>query len=177
MTTIMKVWAHAASAVLLLLALAIWPNSGQADQKTDKLQPVGYVENLMMLNHDLRLKAKVDTGAKTSSIHAPDFEVFKRDGKKYVQFDLKTEKGRKVTFKARLKRFVRIRRAGVGLQRRPVVLLSVCLGGRSEKEEFTLTDRAGMNYKAIIGRSFLEDRFLVNSGEAFLASKMCPDKG
>lgn len=137
------------------------------------LDEVGYVEKLWLESYDTSVSAKVDTGALTSSLNAPNYEIFKKNGKKWVRFTLRTKDGDRYNIKKPIERFVRIRRAGVDVKRRPIINLKVCLGGKTRVAEFSLTDRSSMNYPVIVGRAFLNGRFVVNPAEAFLASKKC----
>lgn len=163
---------------LLILPLTWSPRASNADvvnaKAVEDLPQVGYVEKLTLSEQKVTFSAKVDTGAKTSSLHAETYELFKRNGKRWIKFKLVLDDGKTIPIEAKLHRFVRIRRAGVELRRRPVIKLPVCMAGISLREQFTLADRSDMNYEAIVGRSFLKNRFLVNSGQAFLKSGFCP---
>ncbi len=121
----------------------------------------------------LSVKAKLDTGAKSSSINAPDYRVIKKNGAKWIHFVLTNHKGKSVQIEAPYIRTVRIRRAGVGLSKRPVIHLKICIGGKEEITEFTLADRTQLNYQILIGRKFLANRILVDSGNRFLLNQRC----
>jgi hypothetical protein len=133
----------------------------------------GYVERVRFNNNEFALKAKLDTGAKTSTINAPEYEIFKKDGRQWVRFQLANEKGRKLVVKRKIERFARIRRAGTVTSERPVIKMKVCIGGTTGFAEFTLSDRQSMNYQVLIGRSFMTDRILIDPGKSFLVSDRC----
>lgn len=137
------------------------------------LEEIGYVEKLWFKSIKASLSAKIDTGALTSSLNAPDYEVFKKNGEEWVRFKIQKKSGKRIVIKRPVERFVRIRRAGVDVKRRPIIKLKVCLAGKSQTAEFSLTDRSAMNYQAIVGRTFMENLFVVNPAESFLASKKC----
>ncbi len=162
------------SAVAAIIGMSVSQATGPAHAQS--LSELGYVEKLWLESYETALPAKIDTGAKTSSINAPDFEVFKKNGKKWVRFTLETKSGKKRAIKKPVARFVRIRRAGVEAKERPIIKLKTCLGGKTQVAEFSLADRSEMNYQAIVGRALLRNRFLVNPAEAFLASGRCEDK-
>ncbi len=141
--------------------------------KADKPIIAGYVEHAWFENNTVSFRAKLDTGAKNSSINAPDYEVFKKGGKEWVSFQVKNSKGKSFVIERPIVRNVTIRRPGVRKKVRPVILLFVCVAGKSAEVEFNLTDRKRMNYQVLIGRSFLEGNILVNAGKTFIASKRC----
>ncbi len=123
--------------------------------------------------------ARVDTGASLSSISARNIQRFERDGKRWVSFELDTgdEDKEAIPLEAPLKRFVRIRQASYDdIDRRPVIELDVMLGHAiQQKTEFTLADRTRMDYPVLLGRSFLRDITLVDSGESYMHPKVTPD--
>lgn len=141
------------------------------------LDEIGYVENLWLTSHKASFPAKIDTGALTSSLNARNYEIFKKRGKKWVRFKIQSKNGVRLVVKRPIERFARIRRAGVELKRRPIIKLKACLGGKTQSAEFSLTDRTSMNYQVIVGRKFLENRFVVNPAESFLVSGKCKTKG
>lgn len=119
--------------------------------------------------------ARVDTGATTSSIHAVDMQTFERNGKKWVRFhvsdDTTLPKDRKWV-EAAVIRHVKIRQSSTDqLERRPVVDLWVKLGEIHEKTQFTLTDRAQMDYPILLGREFIQDMALVDVSRDYVMSK------
>ena len=124
--------------------------------------------------------ARVDTGAALSSISARNVQRFERDGKRWVSFELDTgeEEADTIPLEAPLKRFVRIRQASFDdSDRRPVIMLDVILGHAiHQKTEFTLADRTRMSYPVLLGRSFLRDITLVDSGESYMHPKVTPEE-
>lgn len=135
---------------------------------------LGWVEWVEVGQAPLQLKAKLDTGATTSSLTADEVEVFERDGKRHVRFVVR-DPARDVdqTLEATLVRHVRIRRHGGEVQRRPVVSLEMCLGTVRRKEEFTLIDRSSFVYPVLVGRNFMKDHVIVDSGATFIQRPAC----
>lgn len=120
------------------------------------------------------LKARIDTGATTSSLSAADVQPFERDGDKWVRFSLARDglESPRV-FETPLLRFVKIRQASLdGLERRAVVRLKVRIGDIVEVSEFTLADRNNMNYPILLGRSFLRDIAVVDVARKFTQPKL-----
>ncbi len=118
------------------------------------------------------LKARIDTGAKSSSLNATNIQRFERNGERWVRFDVALDDERSVTLEAPLHRHVRIRQASVNeLERRPVVKLPIRLGEIYEETEFSLSDRNEMLYPILLGRSFLRDIAVVDVAKKFTRSR------
>ena len=123
------------------------------------------------------LEAKLDTGAQTSSLGAANLVNFSRNGERWVRFDIGREGRADRQIEAPLVRRTRVRRAGTTIERRPVVILNLCLAGYGIVTEFTLTDRSGLDYVALIGREALGRRLLVDPGRTHLTEPTCPQSG
>jgi len=121
------------------------------------------------------VKAKLDSGAKTSSIHATNIEEFKRDGKNWVRFNLpaSTKGDKPVTLERRRVRRVRIKDHDDPAARRPVVALEICLDGQRYKPQFTLADRGNFLYPVLLGRRFLAGVAVIDPAEKYLTSSTC----
>lgn len=119
-------------------------------------------------------RARVDTGATTSSINATEIQEFERDGKTWVRFTLADQEtpDDTQTVETPVKRWVRIRQSSVkGTTRRPVIELRIQLGPLQDKTQFTLTDRSHMDYPVLLGRSFFKDIALVDVGRDYIYPK------
>jgi hypothetical protein len=116
-------------------------------------------------------KARVDTGATTASISATNIERFERDGEKWVRFNLEHKKNTEPqTIEAKIVRFVSIIQANNPEEQesRLVVSLHVRIGGVVGETEFTLTDRAHMEYSILIGRTFVQDLAVVDVSKEYV---------
>ncbi len=120
-------------------------------------------------------KAKLDSGAKTSSIHATNIKEFKRDGQNWVRFDLPASgKGDKpVTLERRRVRRVQIKDHDDPASRRPVVTIEVCFDGQRYEPQFTLADRGNFLYPILLGRRFLAGVAVIDPAEKYLTSSNC----
>lgn len=134
---------------------------------------VGYVERVQLYPGGKPFRAKLDTGARTSSVDVRDMEFFTRDGKRWVRFVVETNTDEGIELERPVIRTSIIKRAGVEKEERPVVRLGVCLGHYYKRAEFNLTQRPGMNYRILLGRRFLSDQFLIDPSKAFLAPAEC----
>ncbi|MCF7221361.1 ATP-dependent zinc protease family protein [Marilutibacter chinensis] len=148
--------------------------SADGPSETSSKDILGWIEWVDIGRGPLRLKAKLDTGATTSSLTAEDIEVFKKDGKRYVRFVVRDEDHDvEESFESRLVRHVRIRRHDGSTQRRPVVEIGMCLGSVYRKQEFTLVDRSSFVYPVLVGRNFMEGRIIVDPGDTFIQRPSC----
>lgn len=133
---------------------------------------LGFVEWVSLEPEGVPVKARLDTGAKTSSLHSQDTEEFERDGKDWVRFKVPLEE-RTLELELPIERVVLIKRKGAPPARRYVVNLPLCLDGRSYEAEFSLADRSGFNYPVLLGRRFLRDVAIVDPADSFLATRRC----
>ena len=120
------------------------------------------------------LKARVDTGALSSSLSATELQPFERDGRDWIRFRVPDEEhpdGGEL-YETPLLRHVLIRQASVDeLDRRPVVRLHVRVGDLTDHTEFTLTNRENMLYPLLLGRNFLRDVAIVDVARKFTQDK------
>lgn len=118
-------------------------------------------------------RARVDTGAATSSISAQDITLFERDGKNWVRFQLAHKDAKTpIQIEAPLLRYAQVRQASSKkMDRRPVVRLAIRLGSLTEKAEFTLRDRSDMSFPVLLGREFLKDIAVVDVGRQYIHAK------
>ena len=135
---------------------------------------LGYIENVIVGNLGLMMKAKLDTGADTSSVHARNLEVYKRgDRDHWVKFRLVGKDGRSIRYDQNVVRFASIKTKTGGTIRRPVIRMPICVGGRWGRAEINLADRGDFEYEMLIGREFLAGRVVVDSGGKFMSEAAC----
>ncbi|MBA4274353.1 MAG: hypothetical protein C0436_01730 [Alphaproteobacteria bacterium] len=139
---------------------------------------VGWVEEVILQDVGLKVKAKLDTGAKTSSLDADIIDIAKsnktqkkRPGEKVVFTVQADEKSEKKTFEREIVRYVRIKKKGGGYIRRPVIEMTFCVGGRLITEEVNLANRENFIYPVLIGRNMMQHANLVIDASRTLISK------
>jgi hypothetical protein len=111
------------------------------------------------------LKAKMDTGALTSSLSAKHIQRFERDGEQWVSFQLSSDKDDGKVYEHRLARIAKIKTrieeddAGeaAAAAERPVIELSMCIGEDKQTVEVSLTDRSNFTYPLLIGVKGMRD--------------------
>ncbi|PXX92041.1 hypothetical protein DIT71_08365 [Marinobacter vulgaris] len=176
-------------AAVLLFSPALLLANSHTD-KNSVPEKLGFVEWVVMEETGLRLKARLDTGAKTSSLHAINVEPFKKGEEEWVSFQLPLADHKDqddadgaevddviLEFNLPVERVVKIKRKGASSQRRYVVIMEFCIAGTSHKTEFSLADRGKFSYPALLGRRFMsDDNILIDSSDSFLAEKECEHK-
>ena len=138
----------------------------------------GWIENIRIENLDFKVKAKLDTGAKTSSIHAKNIEPFSKDGQKWVRFSIvlknsKNDDVHVIRLEKKRIRSVRIKNHDGEDDKRYVVMLDMCFNGRTYTSEFNLSNRKEFLYDVLLGRKFLKDTAIVDAHNTFLTVAEC----
>ena len=154
------------------------PPPAPAEKPPGATKVVGASEKVFLTPPDIHLPARIDTGAATSSVDARDIRHFERDGKKWVRFHVvDPESGEKVELERQIVRHVRILQSATEeAERRPVIELQFVLGGVSQTAQFTLSDRAHLEFPLLIGRNILQDVMLVDVGKTYTTTPQVPPR-
>jgi len=118
------------------------------------------------------IKVKLDTGARTSSLHAFRMKRFRRDGRAMVRFEIhpvQRSAAAAITVEAPVSDERAVRDSGGHEQVRPVIVTDVEIDGRRWPIELTLTRRDAMGFRMLLGRQALRGRAVVDPGRSFLA--------
>ena len=121
-----------------------------------------------------RIKAKIDTGARSSAIHAFNLKRFERDGKGWVRFAIHPHQrsGRgEVIVEAPILEFRRVRSSGGHVTNRPVIVTAVAWGGAKWNVELTLASRDTMGFRMLLGRQAIRGRMVVDPGRSFVGDQ------
>lgn len=121
-----------------------------------------------------QIKAKIDTGARTSCLHAFYVEPFERDGAQWVHFDIHPIQGdtnEVIRCEAPVLDQRRIRDSGGHEELRYVIETTISIGGDRFKAEVTLTDRDSMKFRVLLGRTAIRGNYLVDSARSYLCGK------
>lgn len=124
------------------------------------------------------LKAKVDTGARTSALHAHDIEVFGPAAKPKVRFNVHPIAGREdisITCSAPLVDRREVTSSNGEAEQRFVISTKLDVGGQSWPIEVTLTNRAGMNSRMLLGRQALGDHITISATERKMQPELSYD--
>jgi hypothetical protein len=134
----------------------------------------GYVERVVISGKGLSLKARLDTGAETSSLDARNIHRFRRGEARYVRFEVEDrESGERTTLERPLARMVRIRQHDGSFHRRPVVKMWVCMGHIMREVDVNLTSRSEFLYPMLIGRSAMRGSIIVDPDLTFTNRPQC----
>ena len=154
------------------LSSAINVSANEACPNISGFVIIGEAEKVTFTSKDLRLNARIDTGAQTSSLGVVDQQPFERDGKKWLDFSVQDpNSGKLINFKLPVVRIAEIKRHGAAAQERPVVKLKIKLGDIEMEREFTLADRARYTFPVLIGRNVLSDKYLVDVNRKYSAAR------
>jgi hypothetical protein len=143
-------------------------------------QVVGWKEYLDLPELGVfRLKAKMDTGARTSSLHVESFAVVEvlPDGARIAEVTIATGQRhleRTVTARVKLLGPLRVTDSGGHREVRPLIETEVVLGLVRRRIRLTLTDRSGMLFRMILGRKALEGDFVVDPARKYLLRRWHP---
>lgn len=134
----------------------------------------GWIEPILIVNDEVQLKAKLDSGAKTSSLDASDIQYFDWNGKRWVRFSINDPITQTpITLERPRVRDVTIKRHNSHHQIRPVVLMKICLGPFTREVEINLIDRSEFLYPMLLGRSALESIAVIDPGSTLLSTPTC----
>lgn len=122
------------------------------------------------------VKAKIDTGAKTSSLHADHLQVFQKDGEDYIRFTVHpVQKDRKIIriCEAKIKDYRNVTSSNGEREKRYVIETQFNVGDISFKSDITLTTRYGMAYRMLFGKEALKTgKFVVDVAKSFSHGKI-----
>ncbi|MGR6034966.1 MAG: ATP-dependent zinc protease family protein [Candidatus Nitrosoglobus sp.] len=146
-----------------------------------KKKPVlGWIELAELVGWGAVTKVKMDTGALISSLHATDVEYFQREGAEWVRFKVevedqrgkrKKEKEAHLIFERPIYSFVKVMSSNGISNRRPSVLMKLCLGDEIYEEQFTLNDRSELTYPILLGRRSIEHLGLIDVTRTYITTR------
>ncbi len=122
-----------------------------------------------------RVKAKLDTGALTSALHAAEIVAFEREGVEWVRFVVHPEQRTErveVGCEAPVVDVREIRSSTGHVTLRRTIRTPIRLAGRTWPIELTLVSRDEMGFRMLLGRRALRGRGLVDSGASFTAGRL-----
>ncbi|MFT6692084.1 MAG: hypothetical protein ACJAXH_002619 [Colwellia sp.] len=142
--------------------------------KTKKKIIIGSLETITLPDLTITdIQVRVDTGAKTSSLHVDNIKKFKKNGKVMVRFDLHPDVyniENMVSCEAPIHDIRRVKSSNGTSEQRYVISTPVKLGSELWPIEITLTDRSDMSYLMLFGREAIGERFLIDPSKTFINS-------
>ena len=152
------------SSVLVLIFLCPAASLAAGEKLT-----IGEVENVILIPWGVRLPARIDTGANTSSLDARNLLV--KNNK--AEFKLPDQYG-SLRLHLPVIRWQDIRNAG-SQERRPVVEIMLCMGPRLLRVEVNLNNRSKVKFPLILGRNALKENFVVDCAQSHCLPPTCPE--
>jgi len=129
---------------------------------------IGETEWVYLPSVKVKMKARIDTGATTTSIDARNIRIQTRDGKKWALFTLVDRKsGKEFDMEKPVVKVVEIKRHGAEHQKRYAVKMRIVIGHISQYILVTLNDRERFDFPVLIGRNFLRGAAVVDVDRAY----------
>ena len=144
-------------------------------KKNEQKLIVGSLENCDLPGLGIHgLEIRVDTGAKTSSLHVDNLQKFQKDGRPWLRFDIRPDVyqiDQATTCETILHDLRRVKSSNGSTEHRYVIQTDVRLGTNTWPIEITLTDRSDMSYLMLLGREGMANRILVDPSKTFILSE------
>jgi hypothetical protein len=141
-------------------------------ERRHKLPLIGWREYISLPDLGIdQIKAKIDTGARSSALHAFDVHFFEKNGIDMVRFKVhpyQRDSDRTVVAEAELLDHRQVKSSIGHAQVRPTIKTIVGVGNQRWEIELTLTNRDVMGFRMLLGRQAIRNRFLVDVGKSFL---------
>lgn len=133
---------------------------------------IGAIEHVIIEPYGVKVDARIDTGASTTSLDARNLTV----SQDTVTFNLSPKFGG-AEIRIPVAAWRHVRTAG-SRERRPVVELELCIDGKRLRVWVNLTDRSDMRYPLLLGRNVITGNFIVDPSRSFITkpSEDCGDK-
>lgn len=158
-----------------MLCLRFGPGGPAIRRIPKNLQRVGWREWVTLPELGVeRIKAKIDTGARSSALHATRITPFERAGEEWVHFEIhpvQRDSRTVITAEAKVLDRRSVRSSTGHAQLRWAVETQVEFAGQQWPIELTLTSRAPMGFRLLLGRQALRRRFVVDPSRSYLGGK------
>jgi hypothetical protein len=149
------------------------PKVQRARARSRESFDLGWCEHVSLPELGLRLRAKVDTGARSCALHVTAMREigYDHDGNVLVDIELPDERGVTRTMRVWVVEYAHVKDSGGHTERRPVIDTLLSLGGRAWRVRVTLTDRGDMRFPMLIGRTALTADMRVHPTRRYLATR------
>lgn len=148
--------------LVLLLGLMISFSTPTYAQLLKEKVLIGRVEWVSLPDLKIKHKARIDTGAKTTSMHAVNIEEVEQRGELFVKFQTLDSEGKIVELVRKVGTTQRVSNTSGFVSRRYVIKEKIKMGNIEREVLINLNDRSKMEYKFLIGRNVLLGRFIVD---------------
>ncbi|MFT6864477.1 MAG: hypothetical protein ACJAVK_003043 [Akkermansiaceae bacterium] len=120
------------------------------------------------------IKAKIDSGARTSCLHTAEYEIFQKDDQDWVRFTvhpIKRHDEVESHAEAPVVDYRVVRDSGGHEERRPFIKTTLQVGKEKWEIELSLSNRENMKFRMLLGRTGMSDRILIDCAKSYLAGK------
>lgn len=120
------------------------------------------------------IKAKVDTGADNSSLHAFNLERFEKDGVEMVRFELHPRQRKKrpaIACEAEVVGEKKVKNPGGRSEVRPIIRTTLVVAGKEIAAKVNLTTRDEMTFRMLLGRRTVRKNFVIDPGRSYLGGR------
>jgi hypothetical protein len=140
-----------------------------------KRKTIGWREWVSLPDLGIReIKAKVDTGADNSSLHAFNLERYEEDGRQMVRFEVHTHQRKRrptVHCVAEVVGERMVKNPGGRTERRPMIRTTLVVAGEELEAKVNLTTRDEMTFRMLLGRRTVRTNFVVDPGRSYLGER------
>lgn len=147
--------------VLLIGLILSFSTTSYAQLLKEKVL-IGRVEWVSLPDFKIKQKARIDTGAKTTSMHAVNIEEVEQRGELFVKFQTFDSENKVVELVRKVDTTQRVSNTAGFVSRRYVIKEKIKMGNIEREVLINLNDRSKMEYKFLIGRNVLLGRFIVD---------------
>jgi len=149
--------------VLFLLSLVVLGFSPSANSQLLKEKVlIGRIEWVSMPELKIKHRARIDTGAKTTSMHAVNIEEVEQRGELFVKFQTIDSEGKTVEVVRKVDTTQKVSNTAGLVSKRYVIKEKIKIGSIEREVNINLNDRTKMDYKFLVGRNLLLGRFIVD---------------
>ena len=131
---------------------------------------IGAVEDIILMPWGIKLPARIDTGAATTSLGVSDIKI----NGSIAEFSMPGEQQPNRIIRLPIIKMRHVR-SSLGRQQRPVVEMTLCIGKRKMLVAVNLADRTGMEFPLVIGRNVIHKGFIVDVRHDRINPPRCPD--
>lgn len=140
-----------------------------------ELKEIGWREEIQIPElTNRKIKAKIDTGARTSALHVTNVKISKKGRSRYVCFKVHPDQDSShpaYTCEAKVVEMRKVKSSTGHITDRPVIEVEMKLGTETFVTELTLVNRDMMGFRMLLGRKALKNRFIVNVAKSYLGRK------
>lgn len=148
--------------LLLLLCLTLGHIPKAQSQLLKEKILIGRIEWVHVPDLKIKHRARIDTGAKTSSLHAINIEEVDQRGELFVKFQTVDDEGKTVELVRKVDTTQKVSNTAGFVSKRYVIKEKIKLGNIEKEILINLNDRSKMEYKFLVGRNLLLGRFIVD---------------